>query len=127
MNCGEPGRPSSAFRQGVSVSIQKRGRTVRHTLVLLAVMLAPFPISSARAQVTVDVSKITCEQFVLYQITDADNIAVWLHGYHSGKRGTTMVDVQTFKQNANKLKRYCRMNIKVTVMQAVDAVLGAGK
>src|SRR5437773_12544886 len=104
MNCVEAGRPSSAFGRGLSVSIRKQDRTARHTLALLAVMLAPFPISSARAQVTVDVSKITCEQFVLYQITDADNIAVWLHGYHSGKRGTTMVDVQTFKQNANKLK-----------------------
>jgi acid stress chaperone HdeB len=94
---------------------------------LLGIVLVPFLIPSAHAQVTIDVSKITCEQFILYQITNADNIAIWLHGYHSAKRGTTVVDVQTFKENAGKLKEYCRMNFKEMVMQAVEKVLGTGK
>ena len=96
-------------------------------LAVSALGLALSLISSARAQVTIDVSKITCEQFILYQITNADNIAVWLHGYYSAKHGTTIVDTQTFRANADKVKQYCRMNFKVTVMQAVEAVLGTGK
>jgi hypothetical protein len=31
---------------------------------------------TAHAQVTIDVSKITCEQLILYQITNSENIAV---------------------------------------------------
>jgi acid stress chaperone HdeB len=99
----------------------------RLKLLLPAVLVPLIPISEAYAQVTIDVSKITCEQFILYQITNADNIAVWLQGYYSAKRGTTMVDAQTFKENAGKLKEHCRMNFKLTVMEAVEKVLGAAK
>jgi acid stress chaperone HdeB len=99
----------------------------RYKLLLLAVILALVPMPGAHAQVTIDVSKITCEQFILYQITNADNIAVWLQGYYSAKRGTTMVDAQTFKENSNKVKEHCRMNFKLTVMEAVETVLGTGK
>ena len=45
-------------------------------LVLPTVILALSPIAVALGQVTIDASKITCEQFILYQITNADNIAV---------------------------------------------------
>jgi acid stress chaperone HdeB len=82
---------------------------------------------TAHAQVTIDVSKITCEQLILYQITNSENIAIWLHGYYSAKQGTTTVDTQAFKANANKVKAYCRLNSKVTVMQAVETVLGPKK
>lgn len=96
-------------------------------LVFPSLILALFSISRVQAQVTIDVSKITCEQLVLYQVTNSDNIAIWLHGYYSAKQGTTLVDTQAFKANANKVKGYCRMNSKVTVMQAVETVLGKGK
>ena len=35
---------------------------------------------AARAQVMLDVSKITCEQFAGYKITTPQNIAIWLSG-----------------------------------------------
>jgi acid stress chaperone HdeB len=105
-----------------------RRRLLTHPwLVVSALSLALFSISDARAQIAIDVSKITCEQLVLYQITNSDNIAIWLHGYYSAKHDTTLVDTQAFKANANKIKVYCRMNSKVTVMQAVETVLGTGR
>jgi acid stress chaperone HdeB len=100
---------------------------MKRYLVMLALTLAIFSSSTAHAQVTIDVSKITCEQFVLYQITNSENIAVWLHGYYSATRGSTLVDTQAFKANANKVRTYCRMNSKVTVMEAVEEVLGTAK
>jgi acid stress chaperone HdeB len=99
----------------------------RSKLVLYVGVAALLSISAANAQVTIDVSKITCEQLVLYQITNSENIAVWLHGYYSGKQGTTTVDTQAFKANADKVRAYCRMNSKVTVMQAIETVLGPKK
>jgi HdeA/HdeB family len=55
-------------------------------LVLAAagLMLILNTAPSARAQVTVDVAKITCEQFRKYEITTSDNIAIWLSGYYHG-------------------------------------------
>jgi hypothetical protein len=84
-------------------------------------------ISAAQAQVTIDVSKITCEQFRGYAITDPNNIALWLSGYYNGQRNNTIIKVEGFKENLEKVKDYCITNPKVTVMQAVAAVLGNGK
>ena len=96
-------------------------------VALAAVALALVPISETRAQVTIDVAKITCEQFVLYQIPNADYIPVWLSGYYSAKRDTTIVDPQALKANIEKVRDYCRGNFKTTIMQAVETVLAPVK
>ena len=85
---------------------------------------AAFP---AHAQVTVDVSKITCEQLYKYKLATADNIAIWLSGFHHGKRSDTIIDAQALKSNAKKLVRYCFRNPETLVMQAVESVLGEKK
>src|SRR5437870_5434874 len=101
-SCSSPGheaeRPSSPRSQSIKVRIDwlsvhwrcSRGiaprgpcafrrRLMTHPrLVVSALSLALFSISDARAQVTIDVSKFTCEQLVLYQITNSDNIAIRL-------------------------------------------------
>jgi hypothetical protein len=66
---------------------------MKHMLLASGFILASAS-SAAQAQVTVDVSKITCEQFVGYKITNPRNISMWLSGYYNGKRGNTMLDTQ---------------------------------
>ena len=61
-----------------------------------------------------------------YAITDPNNIALWLSGYFNGKRGNTIVNVQSFKDNVEKVKDYCITNPKVTVMRAVEEILSKG-
>ena len=100
---------------------------VKFKINILSLILFCLIISAAQAQVTIDVSKITCEQFRGYAITDPNNIALWLSGYYNGQRGNTIVNVQVFKENLEKVKNYCITNPKVTVMQAVEAILGKGK
>jgi acid stress chaperone HdeB len=90
------------------------------TLVLNAV-------PSARAQVTLDVSKITCDQFSGYKITNPDNIAIWLSGYQSGKRDSAIIDTQNLVANAKKLLTYCIRNPMTPVMQVAETVLGEKK
>ena len=51
-------------------------------------------VPAARAQVTIDVSKITCNQFIDREVGDPRDIAIWLSGYYHGKRGETTVDTQ---------------------------------
>jgi acid stress chaperone HdeB len=95
-----------------------RPANVAVSAVLLACLCAP----PAAAQVTIDVSKITCEQFVLYQVVNSDYVAVWLDGYYSAKRNNTLVDPQTFKDNVNKVRDYCRNNMKTSIMQAAETL-----
>jgi hypothetical protein len=82
---------------------------------------------AARAQVTVDVSKITCEQFVLFKIADPKNIAIWLSGYVHGRNNSTIVEPQTFETNMDQLKDYCMSNPKSVVMDGVRQLEKAEK
>ena len=91
--------------------------------LLLAVLIMP----QARAQVSVDVAKITCEQFILWKVTDPENIAIWLSGYYNGRRGNTVIDTQRLKEDTSKVTDYCRQNPSVTVMRAVETVLDTGQ
>jgi acid stress chaperone HdeB len=94
---------------------------------LPALVLALFTASTAQSQVLIDVSK-TCEQFILWKVTDPDKIALWLSGYYNGKRGNTIIDTKSLEENENRVKDYCRANnLKPTVMQAVEALMAANK
>ena len=94
--------------------------------ILTLTFLCPM-ISVATAQVTIDVSKITCQQFRSYTITNPNNIALWLSGYYNGQRNNTIIQVESLKENLAKVKDYCITHQTVTVMQAVEALLGIGK
>jgi acid stress chaperone HdeB len=93
-------------------------------VVVSGLIFALATVPAARAQVTLDVSKITCDQFAGYKITNPQNIAIWLSGYYNGKRGTTILDTQGLIANAKKLQSYCIRNPQTLVMQAVEALFG---
>ncbi len=92
--------------------------------IALGLSLALEPIPDARAQVTIDVSKITCDQYIGHKVTSPQNIAIWLSGYYHGKRGDTTLDTQALIANAKKLRDYCFRNPQTLVMNAVEKVLG---
>jgi len=90
---------------------------------LMAALLAA---STAQAQTTIDVAKITCEQFVLMTVAEPEQIAIWLSGYYHGKRNSTTIDVQQLKDYARKVRAYCLYEDKGgTLMNAVEKILAA--
>jgi acid stress chaperone HdeB len=82
---------------------------------------------TARAQVTIDVAKITCDQYLLFKVADPRDISLWLSGYYHGKRGITVVDQQALRNNEDKVKDYCRGHLDMPVMQAVETLLSQGQ
>ena len=66
----------------------------RWKLMLGALVLTISFQGAARAQVSVDVAKITCDQFLLFKVADPRDISIWLSGYYHGKRDTTVIDTQ---------------------------------
>ena len=80
----------------------------------------------AFAQVTLDVSKITCRHFALHEVAKPRLVAIWLSGYYAGKRDVTTVSVQGLEKDVDKIRRFCTKvdNLDVPLMQAVEIVLG---
>jgi hypothetical protein len=95
--------------------------------VAVTLTLLTFATVSAPAQVTIDVSKITCDQFLLFTVADPHDIAMWLSGFYNSKKNNTVIDTQQFKEHARKLNDLCESNIKMTVMEAAEKLLATGK
>ena len=88
------------------------------TIALISISAA-----SAYAQVTLDVSKVTCEQFYLAKASHPTTIGIWLSGFYNGKRNNTVLDVAQVKSNAEKVRRYCAKNLNSMVMEAAEKVI----
>ena len=81
----------------------------------------------AQAQVTLDVSKMTCEDYIMDTFTFSQNVVMWLSGYYNGKRSNTIIDPDGIKKNEEKVNTYCYQHREATVMDAAKAVLGFEK
>jgi acid stress chaperone HdeB len=89
--------------------------------LILAICL----VSSAQAQVSIDVSKLTCDQFVHAKVGPPRTLAAWLSGFYNGKRNNQIVDTQNFEENLSKLENFCyqEKNFKLPIMQAIERVV----
>jgi hypothetical protein len=100
---------------------------IKLILAALGLILALETIPLAQAQVTLDVSKITCEQYNAYKVTNPQNIAIWVNGYYHGKRGDVTLETQRLVENARKLRDYCRRNRETLVLEAVETLFAKGR
>ena len=94
--------------------------------IALIAVFALWASRFAQAQVTIDVTKVNCDQFVHHKISEPRLIAAWLSGYYNAKRNNRVIDLQTFEENLSKVTNFCsdEKNFKVPVMKAVEQVLG---
>ena len=102
--------------------------TRRRWLAILPVQI--LTVSAAQAQTTVDVAKITCDQFIRLSVASPDTIAIWLSGYYHGTQHKTMVDVQQLKDQPQNMTSYCLYNGKggtVPIMEVAEKLLKSDK
>ena len=102
---------------------------MKNSRLLVVALGSLLMTSSARGQVIIEISKITCEQFLGFKLADPKDIAIWLSGYYYAKRGSTSFEPQTLRTNFEKLKSACfaRENLKSAVMQVMEKGLADSK
>jgi acid stress chaperone HdeB len=115
--------------RGNFIQDRRAGRASQFCFVRTNFVLALSSVSTVQAQVTVDASKITCDQFVHSKVAPTRTVAAWLSGFYSGKRDNQVIDLQNFEANLSKLENFCyeEKNYKLPVMQAIEKVIGRGK
>ena len=81
--------------------------------------------SLAYGQVTIDVSKVTCDQFANGKVGEPRTTAIWLNGYYHGKNNSTTIDAQQSEDIFGQLMNFCRTgeNGKILVMQVLDRMM----
>lgn len=90
------------------------------SLVGFGIVLATMP-----AQATVlDLSTMTCKQFV---DSDKDTIAMvltWMDGWYKGDSDVAVIDTDVFVANAKKFGEYCAANPTISIVNAAEKILG---
>jgi len=100
---------------------------MKSQLILTGAFFVFVQIAAPRAQVTVDVSKITCEQLILEKPVPAKYVVLRLSGYYNGKRNNTIIEPESLDKNEEKVDFYCNLHRETAVMDAVKNVLGLDK
>jgi acid stress chaperone HdeB len=74
----------------------------------------------AQAQVTIEMSDITCKDFAGYDDDTKDFISDWMRGYFMSKKNITVIDSRYVKRNGQKIARYCKKLPKSSLMDAIQ-------
>jgi hypothetical protein len=92
--------------------------------IALAVLTTIVGILAVRAQVTVDVAKITCRQYLIGKVATPRSVANWLSGYFHGERGDTTLDYGALGTDMGKLDAFCRKNHDMPLLEAARKLFG---
>jgi acid stress chaperone HdeB len=72
------------------------------------------------AQTTIDVTKITCEQYQTFKVADPQKIAIWLSGYYHGQKNDPVLEPQQLDAYAKKLMTLCFSNQTTPIMKVIE-------
>ena len=80
---------------------------------------------SASANATViDLSTLTCKQFIDGSKDDIGTILTWLDGWYKGDSDEAIIDTDVFVANAKKFGTYCAANPNISIVNAAEQILG---
>jgi hypothetical protein len=89
--------------------------------VALAAMLAP---SLCGAQVQINMGTMTCGDYLAMAPETEKVFSAWMSGWFNQKRGSTAVDLETFRKNVANVKSWCAANPKDSVMGGLQKATG---
>ncbi|MGB7040398.1 MAG: HdeA/HdeB family chaperone [Xanthobacteraceae bacterium] len=71
-------------------------------------------------QIKVDMSVITCKQYISSEAARQEMIAYWMSGYFRASRRQPVFDFTRFANNKSAVSKYCKKHGGETVMSAIQ-------
>jgi acid stress chaperone HdeB len=88
--------------------------------IAIAALLATSWAVPARAQTIVDMSLISCDQFLKSPQERKDVLSAWMGGYFSAMKNVATVDARYVVRNSKKVADYCKKAKSETLMSAIQ-------
>ena len=92
---------------------------MRRLMLLLFVGAIAAPVSG-HAQVTLDMTRITCADYLAMPPSQSATFAAWMSGWFNYKFGYVSVGLDDFARNVASVKQWCTSSPGATVMAALD-------
>jgi acid stress chaperone HdeB len=83
---------------------------------LMAASLSP----PASAQTIVDMSLISCDQFLKFSQERKEVLSAWMGGYFSAMKNLATIDARYVVRNSQKTANYCQKAKSETLMSATQ-------
>ena len=89
--------------------------------LILAGIAAP---TTSQAQIAVDISLLTCGQFLAMSPDQSRIYAAWMSGWFNQKTGYTYVNLEAYARNIENVKAWCAANPGELVMTGLQRATG---
>jgi hypothetical protein len=96
---------------------------MRSGLICLTFAISIMP-AVANAQLTVDMGKITCGQYLSMAPLQSDNFSAWMSGWFSYKNDRPFVDLALHQKNIANVKEWCKYHPSESVMTGLQRSVG---
>ena len=114
-------KPAAVFKNRVDPA--SRTTSMRCRLIGLTFAISILPVV-ANAQLTIDMGKITCDQYLAMPPAQSDNFSAWMSGWFSYQNRRTFVDILLHQKNIAIVKDWCKYHPTESVMSGLQKSLG---
>jgi acid stress chaperone HdeB len=98
--------------------------TIMKTTVSL-LFAAALVLSSVPAKaVVLDLSTMTCKQFIEGGDDEIKMVLTWMDGWYKGDEDEAIIDTDVFVDNAKKFGTFCAENPTISIVNAAEKILG---
>jgi acid stress chaperone HdeB len=82
-------------------------------------------LASAPAHaVVLDLSTLTCKQFIEGGDDEIKMVLTWMDGWYKGDEDEAIIDTEVFVANAKKFGTFCAANPNISIVNAAEKILG---
>jgi acid stress chaperone HdeB len=76
-------------------------------------------VTPVSAQVNLDMNKITCGDWLGYDLTGKEFVRFWLSGYYNAAQNSNVLDVNRLQRNSAKVVDYCKKHKSQSLPTAI--------
>lgn len=84
----------------------------RRLSAVVVVCVAPL---AASAQVSIDMTRVTCQQYLSFPDENARVFNAWMSGWFNQKTGSVSVDLNAYARNVENVRQWCASNPQASV------------
>jgi acid stress chaperone HdeB len=95
-------------------------KTTVSMLFAIALVLCSLPAHA----VVLDLSTLTCKQFVEGGDDEIKMVLTWMDGWYKGDEDEAIIDTDVFVDNAKKFGAFCAANPTISIVNAAEKILG---
>ena len=92
-------------------------------LAIILSAVALFFSSAGRAE-TIDLSTLSCKQFLESGDDGIKMVLTWMDGWYKGDSDEAIIDTNVFVENAKKFGAFCATNPNISIVNAAEKILG---